>query len=146
MADNRDIMNRFFVGVFNKILACEERALGTDEVTVNEIHIIETVSQLSERGENTMKNIAAEQSLSAGAASIAVNNLVKKGYLIRESGKDDRRKVFIFLTEKAERVEARHRGFHYRMIASIEKDLSEDELNVLSKSLLALEKFFAGAF
>lgn len=145
MTDNREIMNRFFVGVFNKILACEEKAVNTKEITVNELHLIETVSHLAEDGKNTMKNIAAEKSLSAGAASIAVDNLVKKGYLFRENGKDDRRQVFIFPTEKALKAEGKHRAFHDKMITSIENNLTKTEMSALSKSLVSLEKYFSEA-
>lgn len=140
--DNREIINRFFVRTFNRILSWEERAMGTSDVTVGEVHIIEAVDLLTQKGENTMKNIAAEQSLSAGACSIAVNNLVNKGYLVRENGKDDRRKVFIFLTDKAKKIEEKHRAFHDKMISSIERRLSEDEWNALAKSLDSMEEYF----
>ncbi len=144
MSENKEIIHLFFVKIFNKILALEEDAIGEVDVSVNEIHIIEAVAALAECGESTMKNIAARLNLSAGALSVAVNTLVNKGYLRRENGLEDRRKVFIFLTEKAQKAEEKHRDFHAGMIHSIENRLSKEEMETLSKSLISLEEFFSG--
>ncbi len=141
METHSEILNRFFVRVFNKILALEELALKDTNVSVSEIHIIEAVSELCTRGESTMKNIASRLYLSPGAVSVAVNTLVNKGYLRRENGERDRRKIYIFLTEKAEKAEKKHRLFHDRMIESIKNNLSEEELSALSRSLISLEEF-----
>ena len=91
-----------------------------------------------------MKNIAARLNLSAGALSVAVTTLVNKGYLRRENGLEDRRKIFIFLTEKAQKAEEKHRDFHAKMIHCIEDRLSKEEMETLSKSLISLEEFFGG--
>lgn len=142
MGDNKEIINRFFVRIFNKILALEEDSIGESDVSVNEIHIIEAVAELAQCGESTMKNIAARLNLTAGALSVAVNTLVNKGYLRRENGLEDRRKVFIFITEKAQQAEEKHRDFHAKMIHSVENRLSDEEMEALSKSLISLEEFF----
>ena len=143
MSCDTEILNRFFVNIFNRILGYEERAIGNTEVSVNEIHIIEAVINLCESEQNTMTNIAASLDLSAGATSVAVSSLVNKGYLYRETGKNDRRKIFIFPTEKALATEEKHRAFHAHMISAVSNDLSGEELSVLSKSLESLERFFA---
>lgn len=144
MKSNKEIINNFFVKIFNRILALEESSIDENDISVNEIHIIEAVAELAQCGESTMKNIAARLSLSAGATSVAVNTLVNKGYLRRENGLEDRRKIFIFLTEKAQKAEEKHRDFHARMIHSIAARLSEEELETLSRSLEGLEEFFSG--
>ena len=143
MKNNKDIINGFFVKIFNKILALEEGYIGLGDISVNEVHVIAAVADLAQCGESTMKNIAARLGLSAGATSVAVNTLVNKGYLRRESGLEDRRKVFIFLTDNARMAEEKHREFHSDMIHSLEKNLSGEELNVLSRSLETLEQFFS---
>ena len=144
MADNREIINDFFVRIFNKILALEEHAIDEPDISVNEVHIIEAVAELAQRGESTMKNIAKRLNLSAGATSVAVNTLVNKGYLRRENSREDRRKIFIFITEKAQKAENKHREFHADMIHSIATRLNDEELATLSKSLISLEEFFGG--
>ena len=89
-----------------------------------------------------MKNIAKRLNLTPGATSVAVNTLVNKGYLRRENGLEDRRKIFIFITEKAQKAEEKHRNFHADMIHSIATRLNDEELATLSKSLISLEEFF----
>lgn len=142
MPDNRQIINDFFVRIFNKILALEEHAIDEADISVNEVHIIEAVAELAQCGESTMKNIAKRLNLTPGATSVAVNTLVNKGYLRRENGLEDRRKIFIFITEKAQKAEEKHRNFHADMIHSIATHLNEGELETLSKSLISLEEFF----
>ena len=142
MPDNREIINGFFVRIFNKILALEEHAVDEPDISVNEIHIIEAVAELAQCGESTMKNIAGRLNLTPGATSVAVNTLVNKGYLRRENGLEDRRKIFIFITEKAQKAEKKHRDFHADMIHSIVTRLNDEELDTLSKSLISLEEFF----
>ncbi len=142
MPDNREIINGFFVRIFNKILALEEHAVDEPDISVNEIHIIEAVAELAQCGESTMKNIAGRLNLTPGATSVAVNTLVNKGYLRRENGLEDRRKIFIFITEKAQKAEKKHREFHDDMIHSIVTRLNDGELDTLSKSLISLEEFF----
>ena len=144
MPDNKEIINDFFVRIFNKILALEADAIAEPDISVNEVHIIEAVAELAQRGESTMKNIAKRLNLSAGATSVAVNTLVNKGYLRRENGLEDRRKIFIFITEKAQQAEKKHREFHAQMVHSIASRLNEEELATLSKSLISLEEFFGG--
>lgn len=143
MTDNKEIINSFFVQIFNKILALEENAVATKELSVNELHIIEAVAALSEEGQSTMKCIASRLSLSPGATSVAVNTLVNKGYLRRENGLEDRRKIYIYLTEKSIKPEQKHKEFHDRMIHSIISNLNEEELVTLSRSLECLEGFFS---
>ncbi len=142
MPDNREIINDFFVRIFNKILALEEHAIDEADISVNEVHIIEAVAELAQCGESTMKNIAKRLNLTPGATSVAVNTLVNKGYLRRENGLEDRRKIFIFITEKAQKAEKKHRDFHADMIHSIATRLNDEELATLSKSLISLEEFF----
>ncbi len=142
MPDNRQIINDFFVRIFNKILALEEHAIDEADISVNEVHIIEAVAELAQCGESTMKNIAKRLNLTPGATSVAVNTLVNKGYLRRENGLEDRRKIFIFITEKAQKAEEKHRNFHADMIHSIATRLNDEELATLSKSLISLEEFF----
>lgn len=142
MHDNRQIINDFFVRIFNKILALEEHAIDEADISVNEVHIIEAVAELAQCGESTMKNIAKRLNLTPGATSVAVNTLVNKGYLRRENGLEDRRKIFIFITEKAQKAEEKHRNFHADMIHSIATRLNDEELATLSKSLISLEEFF----
>ena len=49
----------------------------------------------------------------------------KKGYVIRERCDDDRRVVYIRLTEKGEKAYKHHEEFHKKMIQAVLGSLSE---------------------
>lgn len=142
MTDSRQIINRFFVEVFNDILILEERSIGERDLSISELHVLDAVCRLYSEGESIMKNIAAQLRLSAGAATVAVNTLVRKGYLYRENGREDRRKVYIFPTQKALTANEKHKDFHELMINCIEENVNEEEMEVLCKALQGLNSFF----
>jgi DNA-binding MarR family transcriptional regulator len=137
--------NGFFVQIFNKILALEEQALnrvGADDLSVKELHVLEAVSNLVAAGRNTMTNVADELAIRVSSLTTAVNTLVRKGYLLRESVPGDRRVIQLQLTEKGQLANQLHSRFHREMIQSIGNRLSEPELDVLVRSLKSLEGFF----
>lgn len=81
-------------------------------------------------------------SVTVGTLTIAINGLVKKGYVNRVRSEEDRRVVLISLTEKGERAYNHHKKFHEGMIQALMKDLDEQERGILVKSLLNLRGFF----
>lgn len=74
--------------------------------------------------------------------SIAMNNLVKKGYVSRVRSEEDRRVVLIFLTEKGKQAHKHHMEFHDGMVKALVEALDEGQQEILVKSLLNLRKFF----
>ena len=80
--------------------------------------------------------------MTVGTLTIAVNNLVKKGYVHRVRSEADRRVVLISLTDKGRAANAHHRKFHEGMIQAVVKDLNEEQQEILVKSLLNLRAFF----
>lgn len=138
-------INDFFVQVFNKILAWEEQALsrvGSRDLSVKELHVLEAVSNLTTKGRNTMTSVAEELSIRVSSLTTAVNTLVRKGYLRRESVPDDRRVIRLRLTDTGEQANRLHTEFHARMIQGAVAQLSESELAVLLLSLSGLDRFF----
>ena len=76
-----------------------------------------------------------------GTLTIAMNSLVKKGYVIRQRGKADRRVVYISLSEKGTKAYHRHKDFHEQMVKSAVKELTEEELKALIKALRSLRSW-----
>ena len=96
----RNTINDVLVNLFNEILKLEEEAIITDEfkdITNNDMHIIEAVG-LS--GENTMSVVAKKLGITAGSLTTSVNSLVNKKYVTRQRSDEDRRVVFLKLTDK----------------------------------------------
>ena len=92
-----------------------------------------------------MSTIAKLLSVTVGTLTIAMNSLVKKGYVIRERGKEDRRVVYISLSEKGLRAYRHHEEFHRQMIEAVLENLTEDETESLVKALAKLERWFRRA-
>ena len=86
-----EAINDVLVNLFNEILDLEERALITGEyknISVNDMHIINAVGI---REQKNMSTVARELNVTVGTLTIAVNNLVKKGYIQRMRSQEDRR-------------------------------------------------------
>ena len=115
-------INDTLVNLFNEIWELEKEAIITEEfkdITNNDMHIIEAIG-LS--GENTMSSVAKKLKITAGSLTTAVNALVRKAYVKRERSEEDRRVVYIALTEKGEKAFYHHEQFHRQMTnAVIEK-------------------------
>ena len=138
-------INEFFVHVYNQILAWEGQTLkkaNVSDLSVRELHIIDSVDHLSKHGRNTMANVAKFLSVTPGALTTAVNALVKKGYLERKYTKEDRRIIFVALTGQGEIVNKIHSEYHKQMVESLDDVLDEEKLAVLMEALAKLGEFF----
>ncbi len=142
----KDELNYFFVTVFNQILSWEEQTfknMGLEGITLRELHVIEAVFQLKEKGQNRMSQIARYLAITPGSLTTAVNCLVKKGYLKRESSPQDRRVIMIEPTEIAKHANDIHSEYHGRMINFVTEGLSGDEAELMIKVLEKVGKYFA---
>ena len=137
-----DVFHDILVNLFQEIMDIEEKALITAEfknISVNDMHIIEAIGT----GEpKNMSTVAKLMSVTVGTLTIAINNLVKKGYVSRVRSEEDRIVVLIFLTEKGKRAYQHHREFHDGMVKALVEGLDEGQQKILVKSLLNLRTFF----
>lgn len=137
-----DTFNDVLVNLFNEIMDIEARAIITPEfkdITNNDMHVIEAVGIGEPRN---MSAVAKLLSVTVGTLTIAVNNLVKKGYIERVRSKEDRRVVLVSLTEKGKKAYQHHKRFHEEMIQSLLKGLSDQEISTLVTALTNLREFF----
>lgn len=140
--DKYGILNEVLVRLFRDIMDIEEKAIITPEfkdITNNDMHVIEAIGT----GEpKNMSSIARELSVTVGTLTIAMNSLVKKGYVVRERGQEDRRVVYISLSDRGRKAFEYHAQFHREMIDGATGDLSEEEMQVLVKALSRLDSWF----
>jgi DNA-binding MarR family transcriptional regulator len=135
-------INDTLVNLFNEIWELEKEAIITEEfkdITNNDMHIIEAIG-LS--GESTMSVVAKKLKITAGSLTTAVNALVRKSYVKRERSEEDRRVVYIALTEKGERAYHHHEQFHRQMTNAVIEKLDDEEITVLVKMLKDISSFF----
>ena len=140
--DSYGTLNEVLVNLFRDVMEIEQRALESSEfqdLTNNDMHVIEAIGIQEPKN---MSMIARTLSVTEGTLTIAMNSLVKKGYVIRQRGQTDRRVVYISLSEKGKAAYQHHARFHQEMIQSIVEQLTEDELAALTKALTCLDHWF----
>lgn len=140
--DTYETLNDVLVNLFRDIMDLEERAIINQEyrdITNNDMHVIQAIGIDEPKN---MSTIAKMLSVTVGTLTIAMNSLVKKGYVIRERGKEDRRVVYISLSEKGLKAYRHHEEFHRQMIEELLHDLTAEETEVLVKLLSKLNIWF----
>lgn len=140
--DTYETLNDALVNLFRDVMDLEERAIiteGYQDITNNDMHVIEAIGV----GEpKNMSTIARALSVTVGTLTIAMNSLVKKGYVNRRRGQEDRRVVYISLSEKGRAAYRHHEEFHRQMIDAVLRDLTEDETEALVNALAKLNRWF----
>lgn len=140
--ENYETLNEVLVKLFRDIMDIEQKAIITPEfkdITNNDMHVIEAIGVDEPKN---MSSIARELSVTVGTLTIAMNSLVKKGYVERTRGKEDRRVVYISLSERGKAAYEHHAQFHKEMIQSVTSELTKEELEALIKALSKLNHWF----
>ena len=123
------------VKLFNDILDYQESALSTSEfkdLTNNDIHVISAI------GMNCKKNmsmIAKELAVTIGTLTISINSLVRKGYVIKERSKKDKRVVLVKLSQRGKEAFIKYEEFHDEMVKSMLENLDDIESDTLMSAL-----------
>ena len=141
MEETLAVINDLLVKVLNDILIIEENALKSGQffdVSVTEVHTIEEIGMYEPK---SMSEIARKLNITVGTLTVAINNLVKKGYCERYRDESDRRVVKVGLTKKGRLLYRVHEKFHVDMVRNAISDLTDDENIVLRKSLSKLNIF-----
>ena len=142
MTNSYETVNDVLVKLFKEIMGIEEKALITSEykdISVNDMHVIEAIGIHEKKN---MSAVAKALSVTVGTVTIAINNLVKKGYVKRVRSEKDRRIVLVSLSAKGEWAYNHHRMFHDRMVLAVLDGLNKEETEVLMKVLGNLQNFF----
>lgn len=135
-------VNEFLVGIFHDIMDIEEKAIITSQfkdISNNDMHIIEEI------GIDTPKNmstVAKALSVTTGTLTIAMNSLVKKGYVERVRSEADRRVVLLSLSPKGRKAYEHHKIFHEKMVNATVDRLTEEEKKLLVTALQNLKTYF----
>ena len=137
-------INNILVNLINEIWELEEKAIITEEfkdLTNNDMHVIDAIG-LGDG--NNMSSIAKKLNITVGSLTTAMNSLVNKKYVERRRSEEDRRVVFVKLTDRGVKAYRHHEDYHRQMTRAILDKLDEAEIPVLVKTLDALSEFFTG--
>ena len=134
-------LNELLVNLFNHVMDLEAKAVITEEyrdITNNDMHIIEAIGVEEPRN---MSEIARRLSITVSTLTTNMNGLEKKGYIVRTRSVEDKRVVYVTLTEKGKKAFYHHRDCHRQMIRALVKDLNEEDMEVLYRCLKNLNGF-----
>ena len=145
MHETREACTRFLVDVFHSILRAEEnyiRQAGYDNLSITEMHVIESVCLMEREGRNTAKEIARQRGITPGTLSATVKVLEKKGYVSRKRDDQDGRVVWLVPTPQGLEALRQHEIIHHRIVDEVLAPLSDTEAKTLAGALERLSNFF----
>lgn len=123
------------------MLYIEEKALQASrfsDLSIKEMHTIEAIG-MYER--HTSTEVANKLNITVGTLTVAVNALVRKGYVTRIRSEADRRVIQLALTPKGRLLYRLHDKFHRDMVVETLRDMDEQEASALIHALANLHHF-----
>ena len=136
-------LNEVIVDTYRSIFRVEENILKRSDQTdlsISEIHMLEAVGKGKDR-RRTISELAEVLNITLPSVTVAINKLMKKGYVEKVRGEEDGRIVYVSLTRQGRRIDSAHRYFHESMVRSIIRDMTESEMQALYKGVMKLDTF-----
>lgn len=144
--DRYSRLDGVLVSLFNDIIDIESRAIvesDFSDITNNDMHVIDTIGIGVKKN---MSTVAAQLSITIGSLTTAINALVRKGYVNRERGIEDKRLVYIELSEKGKLAFMKHREFHQKMLSSMIDGLSDHEVKLVTVALFKVHEWLVKTY
>ena len=134
-------VNEYLTSIFNNVLVIEEVSLRGSrfkDISIKEMHTIDVIGKFPEA---TPSKVSKELMVTLGTVTTSLNNLERKGYVERIRSDQDRRVVYLHLTQKGRLVHRLHRRFHKAMVEKIIDGMSSEEIEVMGRGLTNLYQF-----
>jgi len=133
-------INDLMVEIYGDIIHIEEDAIKKGAFSDLSITEIQTIEAVGLYGSKSMSEIASTLDITMGTLTIAVDKLIKKGYMERSRSVTDRRIVNVSLTRRGKLAYRIHEKFHLDMVKAIMTDFTHEEEEVLLTALGKLNK------
>ena len=137
-----ETLNMLLMKILKDIIEVEGKYLARGEfvnLTYNDFHVIEAIGLEEPK---SMKTVANLMRVTTGTLTKAMDGLCDKGYVNRERSKQDKRVMWVGLTEKGRAAYVHHEAFHKDMIKNAKGQLNEQETNILIGILTNLADYF----
>lgn len=139
-----EILNDYVLHSALHLITLEEqylRRVCEKDLSLRELHVLEAVASLEETKKNTMAEIARYLRLSPASLTTSANVLVKKKYLTREYSPEDRRVIYVELTETGREANRKYLEFVRRLVSYIGKDLDEQSAESMIEALINANEY-----
>ena len=136
-------LNEILVDTFHSILQVEENTLKRTKIdlSISELHLLEAAGKSEKQG-RTISKLAQKLDITLPSVTVAINKLLKKGYVTKAHSGEDARMVYVVLTKQGRKVEQAHRYFHRQMVRQVSREFSEEEKQILARGISKLDEFF----
>ena len=125
MLDEEEQLSQALVRIFENVVLTEEKSLQAgyfNDLSIAEMHTLTAIGPYDAR---TMTKTAEDLGITTGTLTVAIDRLVKKGYVHRERDKKDKRIVRISLTHNGKLACRMNSKFH-RVLAKHILDLVDE--------------------
>ncbi|MGI6168527.1 MAG: MarR family winged helix-turn-helix transcriptional regulator, partial [Christensenellales bacterium] len=120
-------LNRLLVKTYGLVGKVEQSAMHNGpyhDLSMTEVHTLEAVGAEAPR---FMSEIAADLEITVPTLTVSIRRLIQKGYVCRRRCTDDRRVVWVELTEKGIKAKRMHDFFHRNMLKAVMRQFAEEE-------------------
>lgn len=129
------------VRIFENVILTEEKSIQKgyfDNLSLAEMHTLDAIGAYESR---TMTETAERLGITVGTLSVAVDRLVKKGYVIRKRDENDRRIMRVSLTRNGKIASRIHGKYHYVLSRRILEPYSDEEKALLLEMVKDIDKY-----
>ncbi len=120
----------------NNVLKASKIDKELDNLTGKEI---QTIFAIGNKGNKTMGNIASCLGVAISTPVTIIDRLIKKKYVLRKVGKEDRRQVLVNLTEKGNDLYNKLLEIRLNSMEIILDSLPEEEIDIFRNILKKLD-------
>jgi len=140
MDNLEEVLVEILSKVYCRIVYNEDKILKDmvgDPLSIKEMHTLDVVYSSMATKTNTAGNIAKKLGITLGTCTTNIDRLVTKGLVNKVKNDNDRRVVYIELTEKGIQVHLKHKGMHKKIITKAISKLTMTEkvslMNAINK-------------
>ncbi len=144
MSEFAEALNDILFNAYRNIINLEEKSLqkiSKTSLSINEMHLIEIVKKYGELGA-PINRLATKMHITRPSATVAVDKLVKKGYVQKHNCKEDGRQVRVTLTDEGIKIDNYHKQYHREMVDAVSKELNDVEKLHLISGIRKLNEYF----
>ena len=98
------------------------------ELTYKQLHCLEAVKEMHNP---TLTELAGKLQITKPSASVIVDKLVQKGYLVKIHSDHDRRSAHVHITPRGETASLIHEKVHHSFAGLLAQNLSDEEKEML---------------
>lgn len=113
-------------------------------LSAGEFHLLEQIDQMPE-GQLSVSDLAKRLQVAKPSASVAVNKLLRKGFVQKSPSRCDGRSILVSLTHQGKLACAYHSYCRRQHFAQRSQAYTEEEQSTLLRCMETLKRFLQGA-